>query len=104
MTNPISRRKLLERGALGTAAMAAVSAGLVKAQGPSVSHEPMSHGISHSGHTLETVGDIAPGGLDPDAFLTHFDYGEVSRAADGRVMREYEIVALDREIEVAPGV
>ena len=43
-------------------------------------------------------------GFDPMAFLTDFDYGEESRSADGRTVREWEVVALDREIEVAPGV
>jgi FtsP/CotA-like multicopper oxidase with cupredoxin domain len=43
-------------------------------------------------------------GFDPMSFLDDFDYGEVSRTASGRTVREYRIVALDREIEVAPGV
>lgn len=43
-------------------------------------------------------------GLDPERFLEHFDYGTESRLPDGRVLREYEIVAEDREIEVAPGI
>ncbi|MCH7896415.1 MAG: multicopper oxidase domain-containing protein [Candidatus Methylomirabilales bacterium] len=41
---------------------------------------------------------------DPMTFLTTFDYGRVQRLAGGRVQREYTVVALDREIEVAPGV
>ena len=42
--------------------------------------------------------------LDPMKFLTHFDYGTVSRLSSGQVVREYRITAVDREIEVAPGV
>ena len=38
---------------------------------------------------------------DPMTFLTAFDYGRVSHLPDGRVRREYTVIALDREIEVA---
>jgi FtsP/CotA-like multicopper oxidase with cupredoxin domain len=43
-------------------------------------------------------------GIDPHAFLTHFDYGTVSRRANGQTVREYQIVASDRTLEVMPGV
>ncbi len=42
-------------------------------------------------------------GFDPEAYLTEFDGGEVVREGD-RTVHEYDFVALDREIEVAPGV
>ncbi|MBA2454481.1 MAG: multicopper oxidase domain-containing protein [Chloroflexia bacterium] len=61
----------------------------------------------HDGHTLSmTVGEVGEDaiGIDPMAFLTTFDYGKVSTLPDGRTLREYEIVASDREIEIAPGV
>jgi FtsP/CotA-like multicopper oxidase with cupredoxin domain len=59
---------------------------------------------AHSPHALDVVGDIRPGGLDPDTFLTHFDRGRVVASTDGRTVREYEIVATNREIEIAPGL
>lgn len=37
-------------------------------------------------------------------FLTAFDYGRVSQLPDGRTLREYDIVAEDRDIEIATGV
>jgi FtsP/CotA-like multicopper oxidase with cupredoxin domain len=37
-------------------------------------------------------------------FLTAFDYGRVSQLPDGRVRREYTVIALDQEVEVASGV
>jgi FtsP/CotA-like multicopper oxidase with cupredoxin domain len=43
-------------------------------------------------------------GLDPMAYLTRFDYGQVSRLPDGRTLREYRLAAVNKEIEVAPGV
>lgn len=41
---------------------------------------------------------------DPHDILTDFDYGKVSRLPNGQTLREYEVVAVDREIEVAKGV
>ena len=55
-------------------------------------------------HTASTVGDVSTADFDPAAFLTEFDYGRVSRLANGQTLREYEITAQDKEIEVAPGV
>ena len=53
-----------------------------------------------------TVGEVdhARNGFDPHAILTDFDFGEVSRDASGRTVREYEFIAVNKEIEVAPGV
>ncbi len=43
-------------------------------------------------------------GMDPMKFLTTFDSGTVTRLPNGNVQREYRIVAVDAEVEVAPGV
>jgi FtsP/CotA-like multicopper oxidase with cupredoxin domain len=43
-------------------------------------------------------------GMDPMKFLTTFDTGTVTRLPNGKIQREYRIVALDAEVEVAPGV
>ncbi|HEX2294973.1 MAG TPA: multicopper oxidase domain-containing protein [Actinomycetota bacterium] len=111
----LDRRRFLKRtaalGALGGAAAlggrAAAGApdlnGLVAAQGSG------GHGghIDHSGHGgMGVVGEVdhARNGFDPHEILTDFDYGEVSRDASGRTVREYELVAIDKEIEIAPGV
>jgi FtsP/CotA-like multicopper oxidase with cupredoxin domain len=47
-----------------------------------------------------------PAGFEPGpaAFLERFDYGTLSRTADGRTVREYALVARDVTLEVAPGV
>ncbi len=42
--------------------------------------------------------------LDPRKFLSDFQTGTVSRLSSGQVVREFELIAVDREIEVAPGV
>lgn len=48
--------------------------------------------------------DHAANGFDPTDVLRDFDMGKTRRLASGRVLREWEIVAADKEIEVAPGV
>jgi FtsP/CotA-like multicopper oxidase with cupredoxin domain len=48
--------------------------------------------------------DHAANGFDPTRILRDFDTGKTRRLASGRVLREWDLVAQDREIEVAPGV
>ncbi len=48
--------------------------------------------------------DHAANGFNPTELLRDFDRGKTTRLASGRVLREWEIVALDREIEIAPGI
>jgi len=36
--------------------------------------------------------------------LTDFDYGEVSTLPDGRTLREYKIIAINKDIEIVPGI
>jgi FtsP/CotA-like multicopper oxidase with cupredoxin domain len=85
----LDRRRFLKRtAALGALGGAAALGGkeLVAAQG------------AHTGP------DHARHGFDPHAILTDFDYGEISRDARGRTLREYQFVVVDKEIEIAPGV
>ena len=48
--------------------------------------------------------DHARNGFDPHEILRDFDWGTTRRLPSGRVLREWELVARDQEIEVAPGV
>jgi FtsP/CotA-like multicopper oxidase with cupredoxin domain len=43
-------------------------------------------------------------GFDPTEILRDFDWGKSRRLASGRVLREWTLIAGDKEIEVAPGV
>jgi FtsP/CotA-like multicopper oxidase with cupredoxin domain len=54
--------------------------------------------------SLGTVGDVSTTDFDPMAFLTDFDYGKISTLPNGQTLREYNFVAIDKEIEIAPGV
>jgi FtsP/CotA-like multicopper oxidase with cupredoxin domain len=100
----LDRRRFLKRvGAAGALSGAAVLAGrdLVSGQTP---HSGVGHLGLHGG--LGPIGRVnyARNGFDPHVILTDFDPGEVSRDSSGRTVREYEFVAIDKEIEVAPGV
>jgi FtsP/CotA-like multicopper oxidase with cupredoxin domain len=95
----MTRRELLKRGALGAAAYAASTSALEAAErvtNPSPSlHDPSN---------LGTVGAVKGASIDPATFLEHFEYGDVSTLPTGQTLRSFEVHAVDREIEVAPGV
>ncbi len=60
-----------------------------------------------SGHANFRAGrtvDHAANGFDPADLVRDFDWGTTRRSASGKVIREWELVAVDKEIEVAPGV
>jgi FtsP/CotA-like multicopper oxidase with cupredoxin domain len=95
---PISRRALLRRSALGAAGLAASS----KVMG--AAERGVAHAGSHDPSLAATQGRVTNGSIDPMTFLEHFDYGDVSTLPDGRTLREFQITAVDLEIEVAPGV
>ncbi|MPY94003.1 MAG: multicopper oxidase domain-containing protein [Acidimicrobiia bacterium] len=104
---PVPRRRLL--ASFGLAGGAIALGGRRSLGATTAPSEPPAdgHGGNHRGHGgLGTVGrvDHERNGFDPHAILTDFDGGSVSRDATGRTVREYQIVATPREIEVAPGV
>lgn len=60
---------------------------------------------NNEGVLLSPVGNgVKKLSLDPDKYLTEFNYGRVSKLPDGITLREFTIVAEDVEIEVAPGI
>jgi manganese oxidase len=64
-------------------------------------------GNGHAGHTAAHAafdGSAVSNRFDPHEILRDFDYGKTSRLPNGRTLREWELVAGDIEIEVAPGV
>ena len=107
------KRKLSRRGLLGGAA--ATTAALP------VLHELVPHRGVHGGEAAAAdprgraahrgsahmggVGRVGPhvNGFDPSRMLRDFDEGTVRREGR-RTVREWELVAEDKEIEVAPGV
>ena len=107
----VSRRQLLMGAGAGAAAVPALHA-LVPHQGvhdalETASAAPSSHAAGHGRNaSMGAVGRVDPAtnGFDPHAILRDFDVGTPRRTAAGRVVREWEVVAEDKEIEVAPGV
>ncbi len=96
----LSRRDLLKQGVAGAAGFAfAGNAATASAQ--ALTQSGSHSGLSHMGGT---VGMVRNGSIDPLAFLEHFDYGKVSRLSSGQTLREFNLDAIDKEIEVAPGV
>ena len=129
----VTRRDFLKIGGVGVAGLAgAVGLGsLGSRNGPSHSnstnnteHEHLAHlehleqqdaqlrqsspqqqNGEHAHGMSGTVGvvDHEANGFHPGDLLYDFDYGDVHEE-DGRTVREWRFVAVDREIEVAPGV
>src|SRR5918998_6529898 len=105
--NEVSRRKLLG-GAAAAGASIPILHELVPHQGlhdQAASAREQAVSNAHQGHRgsghLGARGRVNPkaNGFDPQAILRDFDEGTLRKG-----VREWEIVAEDREIEVAPGV
>jgi FtsP/CotA-like multicopper oxidase with cupredoxin domain len=113
-TERVRRRSLLQFGAggLGATAITAATLPLLGRGGldARAQEETPANPLEtrpHEGHTPGmTVGDvdIARLGFDPSVLVSTFDYGEATTMADGTVVREWEIAAYDKEIEIAPGI
>jgi FtsP/CotA-like multicopper oxidase with cupredoxin domain len=97
----MGRRSFLKAG-LMTGGIAATVAGLRGGAeaGPALHEGEMQH------DGFGTVGEVdhAANGFDPYEMLHDWDYGQVSTLPGGQTLREYHIVAIDKEIEVAPGI
>ena len=107
-----NRRQLLGGGAIAAAgALTALDprGDRAAAQDSSTTHAGMGtqgHGGGTAGATMRkgaTV-DHRANGFNPTDLLRDFDEGRTRRLASGRMLREWEIVAADKEIEVAPGI
>ena len=106
----VSRRKLLAGGGAAAASLPVAHA-LIPHRGlhgnEAAAAAPAEHATGgHAGAAhLGAVGRVDPSvnGFDPARIVRDFDHGRTRRQG-GRVAREWDIVAQDREIEVAPGV
>jgi FtsP/CotA-like multicopper oxidase with cupredoxin domain len=69
----------------------------------------------HAAESMGVVGRVRPDAFDPGAFLRSFNFSHLPEAEraryyreserpDGSLLREFELFAIDREIEIAPGV
>jgi FtsP/CotA-like multicopper oxidase with cupredoxin domain len=73
---------------------------------PGMDHGSTAHSTAHAHAGFAPGGtvDNAANGFDPGLIVRDFDLGRTSKLADGRTLREWELVAVDKEIEIAPGV
>jgi FtsP/CotA-like multicopper oxidase with cupredoxin domain len=110
----VDRRQLLGGGALAAAgAFTALNphGDRAAAQGASArhaghGHAGKAHGGGAQGATMrkgQTV-DHRANGFNPTDVLRDFDLGKTRRLASGRTLREWEVFAVDKEIEIAPGI
>lgn len=109
MKKPVSRRTLLQAASLGP--LAAGVSGLAHAeQKLKGTPDRMAHG-----HAMGVVGTVDTELFHPGRFLESWNFSDLDGAerdayyretpqADGTTLREYELFAVDREIEIAPGV
>ena len=100
----ISRRDLLRSGVAGAVGLTAGAGALAGSRLGNDEPKLSGAGGAYAQGLAGANGDVDPDGFDATAFLKTFDYGRVSTLPDGQIQREYQITAVDREIEVAPGV
>jgi len=110
MSSKLDRKKFLKTGlftgiASLTGAFLTGITGNRKQQEQTYQEEMTPHkSKSHGG--MSTVGRVnhKRNGFDPSELLTDWDEGKVSTLSNGQTLREYEVVAIDKEIEIAPGI
>ncbi len=115
----LSRRKLLAGGLAAAPALAALHEvvphqGIHEALAASGGQAAATSGVTHAhlngagtaGATFKDGAyvDHEKNGFNPTQLLRDFDYGKTRRLASGRTLREWNLIAADKEIEVAPGV
>jgi FtsP/CotA-like multicopper oxidase with cupredoxin domain len=107
-----TRRSWLRLAGLGTAA----GAGLLSAKNLAGQDRPGAYdAMHHAAHAMGPVGRVSTDTFSPTTFLRAWNFSDLPEERrrrfyretpreDGSLLREYEIVAVDREIEIAPGV
>ena len=109
--NPLTRRSWLRLAGFGTAAAGLFRAATVDGQQAGHSAGAM----EHAAHVMGPMGRADTSVFNPTSFLRTWNFSDRSpedRAryyketprADGSLLREYQLIAVDREIEIAPGM
>ena len=103
----LRRRRLLGStlcGGLASLLLARPSVAQISSELVAVDAHRGHRGASHG--AMMTVGEVdhVRNGFDPHEILTTWDTGTVSTLPDGRQLREFTVTAVEREIEIAPGV
>ena len=109
----LTRRAWLR--ATGLASLAGSIVGGARMAGQARQADGVAHHPAHDSHVMGTVGRVAPDRFNPVTYLRAWNFNDLApeeRAKyykeaprpDGTMLREYEIFAADRDIEIAPGL
>jgi FtsP/CotA-like multicopper oxidase with cupredoxin domain len=106
MKTNLSRREFLKAGGLtllGTAGAVALGRSAAQAR---TAHEGHSTDQGHFDAMPMARGEVdhQRNGFNPSDILTDFDYGKVSTLANGQTLREYTINAINKPVEIVPGI
>ncbi len=99
----LSRRQFLGAGSAGLAGIAGLLGLRSATPQPALAQDEDSHVDAHDGAGAVGSVNYEANGFNPHEILTDFDYGEVSQE-DGRTIRTWNMVAVDLEFEIAPGL
>lgn len=109
MKPKVSRRDFLKSSVLGLSGLGGLGVLLNDLRGqlaPQTRAEPQPM-LQHDAHGgMGTVGEVdhEANRFHPHDMLYDYDYGTVSQLENGQTLREYQFIAMDREIEIAPNV
>src|SRR5690242_13638517 len=111
-------KRLDRRGMLrltGLASAMGIGATAARASGQYAAAPSAADPMRHAGHLAGPVGRTTLDIFNPTTFLRAWNFSDrpadernrlykETRRPDGTLLREYQIVAVDRELEIAPGV
>jgi len=109
--NSLTRRSWLRLAGFGTAAAGLFTA--TRIEGQQAGHS--AGAMEHAAHVMGPIGRADTTAFNPTRFLRAWNFSDrspedraryykESQRPDGSLLREYQVVAVDREIESAPGV
>jgi FtsP/CotA-like multicopper oxidase with cupredoxin domain len=108
MSTVLTRRNLLRAGTVS--ALSFAGAVTLQTQPPVVAQDPPPP-VDHNGHgSIDMPGFMGEinhefNGFNPTDILTDFNYGDrVSTLENGQTLREYDFIAGDKDLEVAPNI
>jgi manganese oxidase len=113
MASKLSRRSWLQLGGIASVAGGLSAAARVSGQSPATTHSDPA--TPHHNHAMGTVGRVTSAAIKPTSYLRSWNFSDLTesrradlyretRRPDGSMLREYQIFAVDREIEIAPGI
>jgi FtsP/CotA-like multicopper oxidase with cupredoxin domain len=104
----VSRRRFLKLGTIGVTVAGVAGVGLLPGRSTNgqeqdpTPHDGMDMSVPMPATNAEV--DHEANGFNPTDILTDFDGGKVSTLPNGQTLREYRIVAAEKNIEIAPGL